>query len=258
MREINQDTIMYVKWWLKDNICKERVYSALKTYTAKIRIAEPGTRTYLAYVPACGDIPDQPPVVSRELFFVESYQDQEALDRHIKYFNEAFLDPLKDCFVTQPGDPNSPLFLLDNCQRYRPVPHAPVAGFIRPDGYKNAEITQYVKWWVKEDMDKRDVLNGLYEFFDWAKHNEPGTLVYFYTDPIKDATYPPAPEGEIFFMSAYANEEARQLHYANWNERFISKYKDYFVASANDPDVPFITVENITLLDGFIREEDWR
>lgn len=250
------DTIQYTKWWLKNTTGNEEVLNAFRAFVAQIKKDEPETLTYLMYRPDV-KVANQPTVVPTELFFIESYASEDAFNEHVAAFVKAISEPYQSSFVPYAMNTAEPLVLTDCCARYRPTPNSAPSGFIRSDGFKEAAITQYAKWWVKPEKDKHELLNALYEFSVWVKENEPGTLMYFFTNPEHGKTAPPAPAGEIDFVAAYLDEQAQQTHYANWNERFLSKYKDYFVASCNDPSVPFIMEQNLCFFDGFIRQEIW-
>lgn len=250
------DTIQYTSWWLKSAHGNEQVIKAFRDFVAQIDKTEPDTMTYLIYTPNLA-VANQPSKVANELFFIESYVNAEAFTTHIDAFVKAISDPFKASFYPYAMKPEEPLVLTDCCARFRLTPASAPAGFIRPDGFKDAKITQNAKWWVKPDKDKHKLLEALYEFSVWVKHNEPGTLMYFFTDPEPDKTAPPAAKGEINFIAAYQNEQAQTNHYANWKARFLDKYKNYFVASCNDPAVPFIEEQNLCFFDGFIRQKNW-
>lgn len=250
------DTIQYTRWWLNSAHGNEQLMKAFRDFVAQIKEAEAGTLTYLMYTPNL-KVANQPSQVATELFFIESYASAEAFSTHIDAFVQAISDPFKASFYPYAMNPAEPLVLTDCCLRFKPTPISAPAGFIRPDGFNQAKITQNAKWWVKSGKDKHELLEALYEFSVWVKHNEPGTLMYFFTDPEPGKTAPPAAEGEINFIAAYLNEQAQTEHYANWNARFLDKYKDYFVASCNDPSVPFIEEQNLSFFDGFIRQKNW-
>ncbi|MFZ6862471.1 hypothetical protein ACO0K7_07530 [Undibacterium sp. Ji67W] len=250
------DTIQFTKWWLKNPQGNEQVMAAFRAFVKQINETEPGTFTYLMYTPNL-QVANQPSQVPTELFFIESYASPAAFSIHVDAFVKAISDPYKASFYPYAMNTAEPLVLTDCCARFRPTSVSAPCGFIRPDGFKHAQITQNASWWVKPEKNKHELLNALYEFSLWVKKNEPGTLMYFFTNPEQGKTAPPAPEGEINFIAAYQNEQAQTEHYANWNARFLSKYKDYFVASCNDPSVPFIEEQNLRFFDGFIRQKNW-
>ena len=250
------DTIQYTKWWLKNATGNEEVLQAFREFVAKIDKDELETLTYLIYRPDVS-VANQPTVVPTELFFIESYASESAFNEHVASFVQAISEPYQSSFFPYVMNTREPLVLTDCGARYRPKPKSAPSGFIRPDGFKEAAITQYAKWWVKPEMDKHELLNALYDFSVWVKENEPGTLMYLFTDPEPAKTSPPAAAGEIDFVAAYLSTEAQQTHYANWNANFLSEFKDYFVASCNDPSVPFIVEQNLCFFDGFIRQKIW-
>lgn len=250
------DTIQFTKWWLKNAHGNEQLLNTFHEFVAEIDRTEPGTLTYLMYTPDL-KVANQPSQVPTELFFIESYLSPEAFSTHNDAFMATIGGPFSASFHPYALNPAEPLVLTDFCARFCTIPTSAPDGFIRPDGYKNALITQNAKWWVKPDKNKHELLEALYEFSLWVKENEPGTLMYFFTNPEPGKTAPPAAEGEINFIAAYQNAQAQSDHYANWNARFLDKYKDYFVASCNDPSVPFIEEQNLCFFDGFIRQKIW-
>ncbi|MFT4924293.1 MAG: quinol monooxygenase YgiN [Phenylobacterium sp.] len=255
MNNVNyKDQLMYVKWWLKPDIDRERrlqVLAAIKQFTAQIERDEPGTLTYLVYLPDMRQA-NQPPVSGEEILYVESYANKLAFESHLKNFNKHIGDPYKDCFLAAPNNSELSFIQVLECQRHGTTLDSPPAGYIR-NNFAVARDVQWVNWWTKSAADKAAVLEGLANFADWCYHNEPQTLIYLFATPIADESTAPPNAGNIVFLAAYVDDQARDFHYDNWDEQIIGKYKDSFVTSADDPDTPYIEVENVNLLCGFER-----
>jgi quinol monooxygenase YgiN len=114
--------------------------------------------------------------------------------------------------------------------------------------------TVLAKWYIKAN--EKAVLQGLRDLARQVEAGEPDTWMYLVHTGHKDGSTPPPAPGEVFFVEAYKDFNALLKHVKGKPfKAFLKQYGADFVQLTDPNKGPFMLVESLARLAGFVRPQ---
>ena len=114
--------------------------------------------------------------------------------------------------------------------------------------------TVIAKWYIRAN--EKAVLQGLRHLATQVEAGEPDTWMYVVHTGNQDGSTPPPAPGEVVFVEAYKDLNAL-LQHVNGKpfQTFLSQYGADFVPLTEPNKGPFLLVESLARLAGFVRAQ---
>jgi quinol monooxygenase YgiN len=114
--------------------------------------------------------------------------------------------------------------------------------------------TVLAKWYIKAN--EKAVLQGLRDLARQVEAGEPDTWMYLVHTGNQEGSTPPAAPGEVLFLEAYKDLNAL-LQHVNGKpfQTFLSQYGADFVPLIVPNKGPFMLVESLARIAGFVRPQ---
>jgi quinol monooxygenase YgiN len=114
--------------------------------------------------------------------------------------------------------------------------------------------TVLAKWYIKAN--EKAVLQGLRDLARQVEAGEPDTWMYLVHTGNQEGSTPPSAPGEVLFLEAYKDLNAL-LQHVNGKpfQTFLSQYGADFVPLIVPNKGPFMLVESLARIAGFVRPQ---
>lgn len=110
------------------------------------------------------------------------------------------------------------------------------------------------KWYIKANQTA--VLQALHQLAAQVEAQEPDTWMYVVHTGNQDGSTPPAVPGEVVFVEAYKDFNALLAHVNGKPfQSFLAQYGADFAQVSPPNKGPFMLVESLTRLAGFVRPQ---
>ena len=114
--------------------------------------------------------------------------------------------------------------------------------------------TVIAKWFIKAN--ENAVLEALRELAAQVEAQEPDTWMYLVHTGKQEGSVPPPASGEVVFVEAYKDFNALLQHVnGKLFQTFVSQYGADFVQELAPNKGPFMLVESLVRLAGFVRPQ---
>ena len=114
--------------------------------------------------------------------------------------------------------------------------------------------TLIAKWYIRSN--ENAVLEALRELAKQVEAQEPDTWMYVVHTGNQEGSTPPAAPGEVVFVEAYKDFNALLQHVnGKLFQTFVSQYGADFVPVTAPNKGPFMLVESLARLAGFVRPQ---